>query len=252
MKKSRPRPRLQRHLAARFSPTATFGLHLTVGFVLMLLAAAVFGVIAADVVAGRPITLLDVELAHWLHRPAHDGFTRTMLVVTHLHSQPGITVLALLLGAYFYRRRAHYWLLTLAAAVPGGMLLNVVLKYTFRRARPEFTDPLLSLSTYSFPSGHTVGATVLYGVLAAWLVCGSRSWPRRVLVVAAACAMVALVGLSRMVLGVHYLSDVLAGVAEGAAWLAICITAGATLRRRAARNGASNAARSDPPNGETP
>ncbi|PWF55760.1 phosphatase PAP2 family protein [Massilia glaciei] len=245
MKKPRPRTRLQRHIAARFSPTEAFGLHLTVGFVLMLLAGAAFGVIAADVVAGRPITLLDVELTHCLHRPAHDGFTRAMLVVTHLHSQAGVALMALLLAVYFHRRGARYWLLTLAAAVPGGMLLNVLLKYTFQRARPDFTDPLLTLSTYSFPSGHTVGATVFYGMLAAWLVCRTRSWPRRALAVAAACAMVALVGLSRMVLGVHYLSDVLAAVAEGAAWLAICITAGSTLRRRAARHAPTST-------GETP
>jgi membrane-associated phospholipid phosphatase len=228
------KPVLHPSIAARFSAAGAFGLHLTAGLALMLLAAWLFGAIASDVVAGRAITVLDVQLAQWLHQPAHDGFTRTMLVVTHIHSQAGTGLLAVLLALYFYRRRLHYWLLALALTVPGGMLLNVLLKYTFQRARPAFAEPLLTLTTYSFPSGHTVSATLFYGILAAYLVCSTRHWPLRLLWVGCAGAMVALVGLSRMVLGVHYLSDVLAGVAEGCAWLAICITASSTLRRRRA------------------
>jgi len=124
--------------------------------------------------------------------------------------------------------------------VPGGMLLNVALKHAFRRIRPSFDDPLLSLVTYSFPSGHTAAATVFYGLLACYLVRRTQAWRVRVLIVAGAVAMVMLVALSRMYLGVHYLSDVLAAAAEGAAWLAICVTAVSTLhRRRLARGGAS-------------
>jgi undecaprenyl-diphosphatase len=112
------------------------------------------------------------------------------------------------------------------------MLLNVALKHVFQRARPSFDDPLLSLLTYSFPSGHTAAATVFYGLLACYLVRRAHAWRARVLIVLAAVAMVVLVALSRMYLGAHYLSDVLAAAAEGAAWLAICITAVSTLQRR--------------------
>lgn len=225
---------LHKFIAARFSPGGELGLHLTVGVCVMLAAAWVFGGIAEDVVAAAQITLLDLELAHWFHQRASAGFTRMMLVVTHVHSALGVSLLALLLALHFHLRKAAYWLLTLAVAVPGGMLLNVVLKYIFQRARPSFDDPLLTLATYSFPSGHTVSATLLYGVLAAYLVCMVRTPVARALIVGAACAMVALVGLSRIYLGVHYLSDVLAAVAEGCAWLAVCITASSTLRRRRA------------------
>jgi membrane-associated phospholipid phosphatase len=226
-------PRLQRFALARLSPEGEFGLHLTVGVVLLVLAAWAFSVVAEEVVEGAAITLLDVELANWLHAHASNGsgLTRLMLVVTHWHSVGGVLAMMALLGWWLYARRAWYWLLALVATVPGGMLLNVLMKTTFQRARPSFDAPLVTLSTYSFPSGHTVAATLLYGFLAAYL---TRHAPLRQRALAAllACLMVALVAASRMYLGAHYLTDIMAAVAEGCAWLAVCITAVSTLRRR--------------------
>lgn len=224
--------RLKRFLAARLSPEGQFGLHLTVGLVLILLAGIVFGEIAEDVVEGDTITVIDVQLAHWFRARAAEDFTRAMLFITHWNGIVGTSVMATLLAGWFAWRKAYYWLIVLLATVPGGMLLNVVLKHIFRRQRPSLEDPLLTLSTYSFPSGHTVAATLFYGLLACYLVRRIRGWPRRALVVGAACAMVMLVALSRMYLGVHYLSDVMAATAEGGAWLAVCVTAVSTLHRR--------------------
>ncbi|WP_322403265.1 phosphatase PAP2 family protein [Massilia luteola] len=233
-------PRLARFLAARLSPEGELGLHLTVGLALLLAAAWIFGAIAEDVVTGATITLVDVRLAHWFHDRATPGFTRAMLFVTHWNGLVGSSIMGALLALWFWRRRAHYWLVVCVIAVPGGMLLNVALKHVFRRVRPAFDDPLLSLLTYSFPSGHTAAATVFYGLLACYLGRRVHAWRARALVVLGAAAMVTLVALSRMYLGVHYLSDVLAAAAEGAAWLAICITAVSTLhRRRLARGGRS-------------
>jgi membrane-associated phospholipid phosphatase len=231
-------PRLHRFAAARFSPEGEYGLHLTVGIALLLAAMAVFASLAGEVIGGAPITQLDVEVANWLHLHARQDhlLRQVLLLFTHLHSTPGALGLALLAGIWLYRRGHRYWVLALASAVPGGMLLNVALKHTFERARPHFDDPLLSLSTYSFPSGHSMAATVLYGLLACYFARRARGWPGRVLPFVLAALMIGTVAFSRMYLGVHYLSDVLAAFAEGCAWLAICITGAATLnRRRAAR-----------------
>jgi membrane-associated phospholipid phosphatase len=227
-------PRLQRFAAARLSPEGEFGLHLTVGVVLLVLAAWAFGNVAEEVVEGDAITLFDVKLANWLHAHARTGgaLTSAMLFVTHWHSVVGMLAMVALLGYWLYRRKAYYWLLALVFTVPGGMLLNVLLKITFQRARPRFDEPLLTLSTYSFPSGHTVAATLFYGLLAAYLTRYCHKWSERIVVALLACLMVALVGASRMYLGAHYLTDILAAVAEGCAWLAVCITAVSTLRRR--------------------
>lgn len=225
-------PRLHKHLAARFSMGEAFGLHLTLGAAAMLAAAWLFGEIASEMMENDELTMLDMHLAHWFHLRAGSAWTPFMLFITHWHQQAGILAMALVLALYLRVRQANYWLLALILTVPGGMLLNVLLKYTFQRARPSFDNPLVTLSTYSFPSGHASGATLFYGFLAAYLVCVVPRARARVAVVAAAVAMTALVALSRVYLGAHYLSDVLAGVAFGSAWLAVCITAISTLRRR--------------------
>lgn len=227
-------PRIHKFIAARLTPGEELGLHLTVGIALMLFAAWVFGGIAEEVVEAEEITLLDDWLARWFNARATPAFTQVMMYITHAHNTAGMLVMTTVLGIYFYLRKAPYWLLALLVSVPGGMLLNVILKHVFQRARPSLENPLLTLATYSFPSGHTVAATLFYGLIAAYLVCLASRWRPRFLIVLGACVMVGLVGLSRMYLGVHYLSDVLAAIAEGCGWLAICITGVSTLRRRRA------------------
>jgi undecaprenyl-diphosphatase len=128
--------------------------------------------------------------------------------------------------------RDWFWLLAVAITVPGGTLLNAMMKLAFHRTRPQFDDAVVALTTYSFPSGHTAGATMFYGILAAYLVTHVRQWRWRVLIVLCAFLTVVLVALSRLYLGAHFLTDVLAGFAEGIAWLALCLTASHTLRQR--------------------
>lgn len=231
-------PRVRDFTLARLSPEGAFGLHLTVGIALLMAAAWIFGDIAEDVVTHDDITVIDVWLSNWFHTHKNSPWTPFMLFITHAHNTVGIIVMSVLLAAYLRWKQAHYWLLTLILAVPGGMLLNLMLKYLFQRARPSFDEPLLILTTYSFPSGHTMAATMFYGVLGAYLAWNvgwhGRRWKLGVAVVALASAMIALVALSRVYLGAHYLSDVLAAIVEGCGWLAICITASATLRRRRA------------------
>jgi membrane-associated phospholipid phosphatase len=227
-------PRLHRFLAARLAPGTAFGLHLSLGLFAAVLAAAVFGRLAADVVSHASITAFDQWLATWLHGHATPSLVRATLVFTHLHGNLGIALLTAFLVYAMWRSGARAWAMTAALAVPGGMLLNVLLKSVFQRVRPAFDDPLLTLSTYSFPSGHTVNATLFYGVLAAWLFTRSRGPLPHALIIVMACIMATLVGLSRMVLGVHYFSDVVAGMAEGCFWLALCLTTVSTFRRHRA------------------
>lgn len=227
--------RLRRFIQARFSPEGAAGLHLTAGLAVLLVAMTAFGIVADEVRSQAPITVIDVELANWLHVHATTAMTSFMLAVSHLHGAVGGTVLSVLLIGYFQLRRHVWWRRAALVVLPGGMLLNVLIKYSFQRARPSFDAPLLTLTTYSFPSGHTAFAAMFYGLLTCFLLVHLRpSQPvlARGAIVLAACAMVALVAASRLYLGVHYLSDVLAAIAEGCTWLAICITAFSTLRRR--------------------
>lgn len=229
-------PRLHRFAAARFSPEGEYGLHLTVGVAMLLAAMAIFARLADAVVAGAPITQLDVEVAHWLHVHARQGglLRDFLMVMTTIHRTPGMLVMTFLVGIWLYRRGHRYWIVALISAVPGGMLLNVALKHTFERARPHFEEPIVALSTYSFPSGHAMAATVLYGLLACYAARHARTAVGRVVPFVLAALMIATVAFSRLYLGAHYLSDVLAAFAEGCGWLAVCLTAAATLNRRRA------------------
>lgn len=217
---------------ARLSPEGYLGLHLTLGALALVGAAWLFGGIAEDVLTNDPLTIVDVKVAAWLHARATPRLTAIMLFITHLHSTLAVSIITLLIAVYLLRRRRWYRLLALLLAIPGGMVLNVLLKLAFHRARPTFDNPFLTLTTYSFPSGHTMAATVLYGVLAAFAVWTIKAWRWRVLAVFIAGFLILLVGFSRIYLGVHYLSDVLAAMAEGLAWLALCLTAIETVRRR--------------------
>jgi undecaprenyl-diphosphatase len=229
-------------LRARLSPSGYAGLQLTAGIAALLLASALFGMLAEDVFTGDPIVQVDLSVAVWLHEHALAPLTSAMLVVTNVHSTLGVIILAVIFGAWLAWKRYWWWLLTLALTLPGGMLVNVLMKYAFHRARPNLENPLITLSTYSFPSGHTAGAMLFYGTLAAFAISRMAGWHGRAWTVVAAVAMAALVGFSRMYLGVHYLSDVIGAALESLAWLALCLTAVNTLRGR-------RAARTEPPVG---
>ena len=223
---------LKKFLKARFSLAESSGLYLTLLLVALLGAACIFGAIAEDLATNDPLTTADVHFSAWLHAHPVDSITRALLLITHLHSALGVTVMTLAVSAYLWVRRLRMRVLKLTLAVFGGMLLNVLLKHLFVRPRPHFNNPLLTLTSYSFPSGHTLMATVFYGALCMLIVARVRKWRWRGLAIASAAGLILLVGFSRIYLGVHYLSDVLAAIAEGLAWLAFCLVLVEALERR--------------------
>jgi len=112
-----------------------------------------------------------------------------------------------------------------AAAVVGGVLLSRLIKAEIKRPRPGLRHWLVGAmfgSDYSFPSGHSMMSTVVYLTLALVFTAVIRRWKVRVFVVGSSLLLVGLVGLSRMYLGVHYPSDVVAGWAGGLVWALIC------------------------------
>lgn len=207
-------------------------LPLVVGVVVFASTTLILCEISEQIVNHKPITVTDVALSNWLHSHATPLLTRVMLVATFFGSTALATCIAIAFGLYLIRRRHFYWLVALVSAVPGGGLLNKLLKYVFHRPRPLFPDPLLTLSSYSFPSGHTMTATVLYGVLAAYLLSKTKTWPQRVLTLLVTGCLIVIVGFSRLYLGAHYLSDVLAAIGEGLAWLTLCLLSVYSIRQR--------------------
>ena len=192
-----------------------------------------FAGVAEDVVSGDPLVDVDHAITRWLHEHAAAGVTRWMLALSEAHGAVPISALGLAFALYLVWRRKRRWLFTLALVLPGGMLMNLLLKQIFRRERPRFDEPALALSSYGFPSGHVTGATLLYGLLAAFLAAQTSRPSTRLAVFAGAFFMVALVGTSRVYLGAHYFSDVVAAAAWGTAWIVLCGVAVDAWRRTA-------------------
>ena len=220
----------------RLSAGGYFGFQILGGALAIIVAGALFGAIAENLADGRPLTALDAEVATWFHVNAITPLTRLMLGVSAINGIAGTLVMTGLVALVLAWRREWYWIAFVALTVPGGMLVNTLTKFAFHRQRPSFDDPLVTLASYSFPSGHTMAATLFYGTLVTILMPRVPVWAHKWLVAAAA-VMIVLVGTSRIYLGAHFLSDVLAAIAEGIAWLALCLIALATYRRQTRATG---------------
>lgn len=126
--------------------------------------------------------------------------------------------------ALLWTSRAREEAVLVGTAFVGGQITNMLLKLAFDRPRPPFHDPALSLDSPSFPSGHATGSAAVYGALMIVLLRNLATGRARVVSVAGLVPLVALIGFSRIYLGAHYLSDVLAGLALGT-WLMVSVLA---------------------------
>jgi undecaprenyl-diphosphatase len=193
-----------------------------------------FGSLAAGVERSEHLVHLDDTVANDLHQHAlaSPGWVRFFLAVTRLGTFPWLATLSVLAIATMWwlgqRRLALAWLIVLV----GSGLLIELLKDTFDRPRPPFNHFFTSEDSYSFPSGHAAGSGVAYGMLAYCLALRWPDWRRRLAVVVVLGLLVLVIGFSRLYLGVHYLSDVLAGYALALAWLALSVWAIEWIRAR--------------------
>ena len=218
-------PRLWTWVGARFERGEYLGLHLTVGMALSLAALWLFGAVTEDVVHHDPLTLVDLRLATWFRVHAVPAGDRIASVSSDIGSPVAMGVLAVVVAVVLVRRRWWIVLAGWSAAFAGGGVLDWVLKRIVQRPRPAGAAAFLHGVSFSFPSGHALGSLIGYGMLAYLLI---AFWmPARRHKGAAgvvAILLILLIGLSRLYLGVHYLSDVLGGYAAGLVWLAVCVT----------------------------
>lgn len=228
----------RRRLAARY-----LGLHALASFALAGLGVVAFFELAGEIGAGETLAAFDVALAAALSRHLGEGTLACFAAITHLGDPAVLWSIALAVaGALAWRGErllAAGWL----AATGGGALLNRLLKAIFERSRPVHDHGFASAAGFSFPSGHASGSLLVYGMLAYLVV--RHSPPRWHLPVAAlALVLVVFVGASRVLLQVHWFSDVLAGWANAGAWALLCIGGLEAVRlapkRVAARRTAGN------------
>jgi membrane-associated phospholipid phosphatase len=188
---------------------------------LLALAASLwaFGLIAAVVVTDDAGP--DQRLADWLHGQATDPLTQFFEVVTFLGNFVTLLAVTLVAAIVLWRRKQRIDAAFVVLAFAGAQLLSNGLKLVFQRERPFFPDPLATASTYSFPSGHALVSLAVCGAIAILVARRLSSAGRRALLFGGVGVLVIAIGFSRLYLGVHFLSDVLAGYAAGIAWLSL-------------------------------
>jgi undecaprenyl-diphosphatase len=206
-------------LANRLRPGQALGLALTAQLAVLAAAGWAFGALLQDVIAGDESTRFDAPITQWFVAHREPWLTTTMLVVTHLGSSNVLLPLILVVGVAL-RRRGRSWapLGLLVAAYAGSVALYDVIKPLVARPRPAIGALVATATGYAFPSGHATQAAAVYGALI--IVClRPASAARFAQAAAAAVVAVLLVGVSRVYLGVHWATDVLAGWALGTLWL---------------------------------
>jgi undecaprenyl-diphosphatase len=191
------------------------------GLVVLFVAAIVaFADIAEDYVTRDPLVRWDVSFAAWLHAHSTPWLVSLAKVVTWGGSVVFLGSVTVAAALYLFRRWLVRDALLLCIVAIGIEVLNSSLKLAFQRPRPELA--YIHLDTYSFPSGHAAGSAAVYGAIAVMLARPLARWGR-IGCVLAYVVLVCVVAFTRLYLGVHYLSDVLAGISIGIAWVTACL-----------------------------
>ena len=199
---------------------------LTIAAVAVLLAA--FGFIADEVVEGET-RAFDTRLMLALRTAGNPSdpvgpvwFEEMMRDFTALGSTGVLTVMTLAVVGFLAFTRKRHAALLVAVSVAGGTLLSTLMKIGFARPRPDLVPHETIVSSASFPSGHSMMSAVVYLTLGVLLARTQASQRVKLYILAVAAALAVLVGVSRVYLGVHWPTDVLAGWSLGAAWALGC------------------------------
>ena len=213
-------------LKKRLAPNERYGLRVTLLAVAFLIVMVPFGLLLTEVSEAGAIPAVDATVSENLHEWVRGSpvLINTWKAISFMGTP--VWFYFLIGAAAVHLLRAGHPRLALFLIVTGllGGLLNSTIKVLVDRPRPIFADPIATARGLSFPSGHAMAVAVNYGaLLLVYLPALARRW-RRVATIAALTIIIA-VGVSRLVLGVHYVTDVIGGWLLGAAWLALSTAA---------------------------
>lgn len=217
-------PRLHTFLDSRLDPAAATGLALTIAMALAICGGVLFGLLAYLMRTNADLVGIDNGVAKWGNRHATAMSMHALNLVTQLGGIYTIVALCVTLAVAETIRERAVWVAPFIIAVMGGEeLLTATVKQLADRVRPTFNPAAASLGP-SFPSGHSATAAAFYAA-AALLLGRRRGRPGRAALTGLAAAIAVAVAASRVLLDVHWLSDVIAGLSLGWAWFAVCAIA---------------------------
>ena len=231
-------------LAARLDPEAATGLALTVALIVTVGGGVLLGVLAYLVRGNTDLVRLDNSVANWGDRHASPFSTDALNAITHLGEPVVVAALAAVLAVVDTVRTRSRWVVPfLLIVVAGNGILTTSVKNLADRVRPAL-NPVAETLGPSFPSGHSSWSAAFLAA-AALVLCRGRGRRARAVIAGAAAALAVTVAGTRVLLDVHWLSDVIAGLALGSAWFSICAIAfgGRLLRFGAAAEEAARVAK---------
>lgn len=217
-------PRVWNVVTVRFAQTEYLALHLLIGLVASFAVIGIFGSITENVVETSRLTRFDELVALRLHSTVSQSTLFTFRFLSAAGSATAMSVLLVAGAVVLLARRRTLDLLTWIAAFVGGAILDLALRAVVRRSELPFAADVVAGWRTGLASGHALGALVGFGMLAYLLVASTRRRSVQVAAVVAALAIVAAIAVSRLFLGVHYISDASAGIAAGMLWLTACIS----------------------------
>jgi len=185
---------------------------------------------------------VDQAVMQAVHADDTPALTGLAFTLTFIGSPSALIPLVTIAAIVLWKVRLRHDAVLLVVAIGGAALIDTVLKLHFRRIRPTVPWALVTEHSFSFPSGHSVGAVVLYGTITYLIWNHLHDFAQRTAVIASALLLIAGIGLSRVYIGVHYPTDVAAGYLVGLLWLLTLIGANEYLNRQESRRKSSSSA----------
>jgi undecaprenyl-diphosphatase len=218
-------------IRARLDPSSRFGLRLTLAGIAIVLVAVPFSTLLFAVVAKGPIVRLDGRVADDLNGWVRNRYWAVHVLrgISFLGGPPMLDAIVAVAAIVMWRRGRPRLVAFLIVAPLGGGIVDSLVKLAVARPRPIVHHPVASAVGKSFPSGHAMSSTVTYGaMLVVFLPLVAPAFRRAALVLVV--VLVLAIGASRLLLGVHFVSDVVGGYVLGVAWLAGAVAAFETWR----------------------
>ncbi|HDZ61522.1 MAG TPA: phosphatase PAP2 family protein [Nitrospirae bacterium] len=207
---------------ARLNTSTFSGLPLSILTLVFVYISALFGGVVEDLITSDPIVAADIRIANLLTAFRTDTLTNVFSWITLLGKSQVILCFIAVTVAILWLWRKYYYMFPLFIAVIGSEAFTYLGKLAFHRPRPELA--VYTEHSFSFPSGHATVAVAFYGFLSYLLIRFAPNWTRKVNLFFAGILLILAIGLSRIYLGVHFLSDVWSGYLVGAMWLIIAIS----------------------------
>jgi len=211
-------PEATRLLQARLTPRRYTGLPLTLIVISALYIAALLGGLVEELLEADELVRLDEAINHRIGPIRTDGMITVFIWITDLGGSAALIAVALVTTGLLWAHCRRHMIAPLWLTILGSQITTYAGKYVLVRQRPEFVTDIVAF-TPSFPSGHATSAMAVYGFIAYIVARGLMTTRQRFEIIYWTAVFIGLIGFSRMLLGLHYASDVAAGFLVGGFWL---------------------------------